>query len=81
MKITIKEFLDFMNEVNCSFEVEDSCDTNYCEIKNYKLKIYVDGDDNTYANIDELPNKNVYVYDWNYKCPYLDDDCLEIWCD
>ena len=61
MKITIKEFLNFMNEVNNSFEVEDSCDTNDYEIQNYLLKIYVDEDDNTYTNVDELPNKNVYV--------------------
>lgn len=61
MKITIKEFLNFMNEVNDSFEVEDSCDTNDYEIQNYLLKIYVDEDDNTYTNVDELPNKNVYV--------------------
>ena len=52
MKITIKEFLNFMNEVNGSFEVEDSCDTNDYEIQNYLLKIYVD----------ELPNKTfMYV--------------------
>lgn len=62
MKITIKEFLNFMNEVNDSFEVEDSCDTNDYEIQNYLLKIYVDEDDNTYTNVDELPNKTfMYV--------------------
>lgn len=81
MKITIKEFLNFMNETHGSFEVEDSCNANHYDIRNYKLKIYVDGDDNTYTSIDELPNKNVYVYDWNYKWPYFDDNCLEIWCD
>lgn len=69
MKITIKEFLNFMNEVNGSFEVEDSCDTNDYEIQNYLLKIYVD----------ELPNKNVYVRSWNYKWPCFNDPYLEIW--
>lgn len=79
MKITIKEFLNFMNEVNDSFEVDDSCDTNDYEIQNYLLKIYVDEDDNTYTNVDELPNKNVYVRSWNYKWPCFDDPYLEIW--
>lgn len=71
MKVTIKEFLNFMNEVNGSFEVEDSCDTNDYEIQNYLLKIYVD----------ELPNKNVYIRSWNYKWPCFDDPYLEIWCE
>lgn len=79
MKITIKEFLNFMNEVNGSFEVEDSCDTNDFEIRDFNLKIYVD--DNSYTNIDELPNKNVFVRSWNYKWSCFDDPCLEIWCD
>ena len=68
-----------MNEVNGSFEVEDSCDTNDYEIQNYLLKIYVD--DNIYTSIDELPNKNVYVRSWNYKYPYCSNPYLEIWCE
>lgn len=79
MKITIKEFLNFMNSVNGSFEVEDSCDTNDYEIQNYLLKIYVD--DNIYTSIDELPNKNVHVCSWNYKYPYCGVPYLEIWCE
>lgn len=75
----LKEFLNFMNEVNGSFEVQDSCDTNDFEIRDYNLKIYVD--DNTYTNIDELPDKNVYVRSWNYTWSCFDDPCLEIWCD
>ena len=78
MKHTIKEFLYFINDG--SIEVEDSCDTNYFEVRNYKLKIYVDGDDNVYTSIDELPNKNVNVCDWRYKITCFDKDCLEIWC-
>lgn len=75
----LKEFLNFMNEVNGSIEVQDSCDTNDFEIRDYNLKIYVD--DNTYTNIDELPDKNVYVRSWNYIWSCFDDPCLEIWCD
>lgn len=78
MKITVKEFLNFMNELNGSFEVEDSCDTNDFEIRDYNLKIYVD--DNAYTNIDELPDKNVYVRSWKYTYSCFDDPCLEIWC-
>lgn len=81
MKITVKEFLNFMNELNGSFEVEDSCDTNDFEIRDYNLKIYVDDDDNIYTSIDELPNKNVRVRSWNYKWSCFDYTYLEIWCD
>lgn len=77
----IKDFLDFIKETDGSFGVIDSCDTNYYDIRNYKLKIYVVGDDNIYTSIDELPDENVRINSWQYTEQYLDDNCLEIWCE
>ena len=69
--MTIKEFLNFMNETHGSFEVIDSCDTNDFDVRDYNIKIYVD----------ELPNKNAHVRSWHYTYSCFDDPCLEIWCD
>lgn len=79
MKMTIKEFLNFMDETHGSFEVIDSCDTNDFDVRDYNIKIYVD--DNTYTSVDELPNKNAHVRSWHYTYSCFVDPCLEIWCD
>lgn len=74
----IKSFLKMMNG---TIIVEGSCDTEWYEMENDRLKIHVVGDDNIYKSVDELPNKKVHVYRWEYTFSHFDPDFLEIWCE
>ena len=73
----IKTFLKMMNG---TIIVEGSCDTDYYEMGDDRLKIHVDGDENTYKSVDDLPNKKVHVYNWEYTVSCFSGYCLEIWC-
>jgi hypothetical protein len=67
--------------MNGTIIVEGSCETEDYVMGNDRLKIHVDGDENTYKSVDELPNKRVHVYDWTYTFSHFDPDFLEIWCE
>lgn len=75
--IKIEDFLKLMK--NGEVYTETGCDAIKIFIRTDNYRIHV-LDDKIYTSIDNLPNKNVNVYGWEFNDYYTGETVLDIWC-